>query len=292
MTQSSLNQNTSQDSQLINFVLPQTQKRIIDFFHKLKKNPPQSLVLEGGRQDQRTNLALYWVMTLNCAEDIPCLKCPICSQIKDQVFRDLIFLDANESIGVDDIREIRTTLSHPPHHKNRVVIINEAQNITSESANALLKSMEEPLPGNHFMLLVPQRESLLPTLVSRSFVLTLNWEQFSWPENINDKWESFVNFINTGRGWFHLTARKKFLTKDEAKNLILCAQYELLKSMHGQKDTTDGLAPANWATLDIQIWRKINLALNLANQALDAKANPHLVLDWLAVKLWNFCHQK
>jgi DNA polymerase-3 subunit delta' len=289
MTQSSLNQNTSQDSQLINFVLPQTQKRIIDFFHKLKKNPPQSLVLEGGRQDQRTNLALYWVMTLNCAEDIPCLKCPICSQIKDQVFRDLIFLDANESIGVDDIREIRTTLSHPPHHKNRVVIINEAQNITSESANALLKSMEEPLPGNHFMLLVPQRESLLPTLVSRSFVLTLNWEQFSWPENINDKWESFVNFIDTGRGWFHLTARKKFLTRDEAKNLILCAQYELLKTMQGRKDSK---LCSLWSILDIQIWRKINLALNLANQALDAKANPHLVLDWLAVKLWNFCHQK
>ncbi|WP_457571598.1 DNA polymerase III subunit delta' [Desulfovulcanus sp.] len=270
------------------FTIPESQQRILHFFHKLKKNPPQSLVLEGGRQDQRLSLALYWVMALNCAKNIPCLKCTVCIQIKEQVFRDIVFLDAKDSIGVDDIRQIRTTLYHPPHHKNRVVIINEAQNITPESANALLKSMEEPLPDNHFILLVPQRESLLPTLVSRSFVLTLNWEQFSWPENINDKWEPFVNFINTGQGWFHLTARKKFLTKDEAKNLILCAQYELLKSMHGKKDSK---LCSLWSILDIQIWRKIHLALNLANQALDAKANPHLVLDWLAVKLWDFCHQ-
>ena len=289
MTQSSLNQNTSQDSQFTNFALPQTQKRIINFFHKLKKNPPQSLVLEGGRQDQRTNLALYWVMTLNCAEDIPCLKCAVCIQIKEQVFRDIIFLDAKDSVKVEDVRELLASMSYPPCHQNRVMIINDAQNLNQQSANTLLKSMEEPLPGNHFMLLVPQRESLLPTLVSRSFVLTLNWEQFSWPENINDKWESFVNFINTGRGWFHLTARKKFLTRDEAKNLILCAQYELLKTMQGRKDSK---LCSLWSILDIQIWRKINLALNLANQALDAKANPHLVLDWLAVKLWNFCHQK
>ena len=40
MTQSSLNQNTSQNSQFTNFALPQTQKRIINFFHKLKKKSP------------------------------------------------------------------------------------------------------------------------------------------------------------------------------------------------------------------------------------------------------------
>jgi len=271
------------------FAIPESQQRVLQFFHKLKKNPPQSLVLEGGRLDQRLSLALYWAMALNCAENTPCLKCMVCSQIKDQVFRDLILLDTREGVGVEDIRQMRTTLSHPPHHQNRVVIINEAQNITPESANALLKSMEEPIPGNNFILLVPQRESLLPTLISRSFVLTLSWEQFSWPENINDKWEPFVSFINTGRGWFHLTTKKTFLTKDEAKKIILCAQYELLKTMHGKKDSK---LSSLWSSLDVQTWRKIHLALNLADQALDVKANPNLVLDWLAVKLWNFSQQK
>ena len=155
---------------------------------QLAQNPPQVLVLEGGTASEREAAALYYAAALNCAPAAPpeggaapgaCGSCHPCTQIMAKVFIDLLFLDgAEESIKVDDIREVRQKVGEPPRGPGwRVVVLTEAQGLTPQAANALLKSMEEPRPGNCFLLLAPQRERLLPTLVSRSWTLTLAWPE-------------------------------------------------------------------------------------------------------------------
>lgn len=154
---------------------------------QLAQNPPQVLVLEGGTASEREAAALYYAAALNCGPGSPvsgvapgaCGACDACTQIMDKVFIDLLFLDgAEQSIKVDDIREVRQKVGEPPRGPGwRVVVLTEAQGLTPQAANALLKSMEEPRPGNCFLLLTPQRERLLPTLVSRSWTLTLAWPE-------------------------------------------------------------------------------------------------------------------
>lgn len=154
---------------------------------QLAQNPPQVLVLEGGTASEREAAALYYAAALNCGPDThvsgvapgACGSCDACTQIMDKVFIDLLFLDgAEQSIKVDDIREVRQKVGEPPRGPGwRVVVLTEAQGLTPQAANALLKSMEEPRPGNCFLLLTPQRERLLPTLVSRSWTLTLAWPE-------------------------------------------------------------------------------------------------------------------
>lgn len=107
----------------------------------------------------------------------PCLACAACVRLRQATHRDFFILDGRtENIKIASVREVRSVLGEPPREASqRIVLLAEAQNLGVEAANALLKSLEEPKPHTRFVLTVPQRERLLPTLVSRSWILTLPW---------------------------------------------------------------------------------------------------------------------
>jgi replication-associated recombination protein RarA len=79
-------------------------------------------------------------------------------------------LTGSEHIGIDDIRHLQHHLSLKPADKQqvtRVVFIENAERMTTESQNALLKSIEEP-PADTFMILTTTSlNKLLPTIMSR-----------------------------------------------------------------------------------------------------------------------------
>ncbi len=70
---------------------------------------------------------------------------------------------------VDDVREmvIRAASLRPMEGERRVFVIEEAEALRDESQNALLKTLEEPAPFAHLVLLCSDPELLLPTIVSR-----------------------------------------------------------------------------------------------------------------------------
>ncbi|HUI29849.1 MAG TPA: DNA polymerase III subunit delta' C-terminal domain-containing protein [Candidatus Acidoferrales bacterium] len=71
-------------------------------------------------------------------------------------------------IKISSIREvIREDSLSLYQHGHRVVIVMQAEEVGTESANALLKVLEEPNPGTIFILTTSRRSSLLPTIVSR-----------------------------------------------------------------------------------------------------------------------------
>lgn len=75
-------------------------------------------------------------------------------------------------MGIDDARDIRERAVLRGVGGDRLFVIC-ASSITAEAQNALLKTFEEPLAGARFVLVVPSPESLLPTLRSRTQILTL-----------------------------------------------------------------------------------------------------------------------
>lgn len=80
----------------------------------------------------------------------------------------------SKKIGIEDIRKINTYLSLVvPSDKSvsRIIFIEDAQLMTPQSQNALLKNIEEPPLGTVFILSAPSISSLLPTITSRlSFI--------------------------------------------------------------------------------------------------------------------------
>jgi DNA polymerase-3 subunit delta' len=200
-------------------------------------------------------------------------------------------VDGREAqILVEHVRNVRSLMGQPPHGSGmRVIILAEAQNMDPPAANVLLKSMEEPGPGNVFVLLAPQRGMLLPTLVSRSFVLTLPWVQGSQgSEEIMEWEEALIRFVTTGQGWFSRTGKKNSVDANLAKRLLLRCRKGLVLFARGEEGTplcawlkTAAKAPS---------FDRLETVLAHGLAALDKRVNPTLVLDWVAVRFWMAVH--
>ena len=250
--------------------------------------PPQSIVIEGGDADARVALALHWAMLLNCkSAHAPCRACPSCVQIKNLAFNDLFFLDGRQGlIKIDDIRSIRSVWGQPPNGDgHRVTILAEAQMLMAEGANSLLKSLEEPRPGNVFVLTTPQRERLLETLVSRSWVVTMAWPDIRYNSPEVEEWtQAMARFWATGQGWFERTTPKGAVDKGLAQEVVLGMQRELREAMSGSHETPVSHDLAQ--RFDLGGLRRLDLALAEAQDALNTQipVNPALVLDWVATR--------
>lgn len=109
---------------------------------------------------------------LNCADpsaEEPCGRCASCHKIASGNHSDLIAIKpSGEHILVDDLREMKTRLFFAPVEAGfRLVIIDEAHRMNASSANALLKTLEEPPAHTRLILITHERSRLLPTILSR-----------------------------------------------------------------------------------------------------------------------------
>jgi len=80
------------------------------------------------------------------------------------------------SIGIEAIRELQhfLKLKLPTNAPWRIIVIPQAQGLTTEAQNALLKSLEEPPERTLFILASNSEQALLPTIRSRSQQLTVH----------------------------------------------------------------------------------------------------------------------
>lgn len=276
--------------------------RVRGFIEQLAEDPPQVILFEGGTAEEREAVALYWAARINCINSpAPCLECSACRQMITKSSRDLFFFDGRAgSVGFDGepnntgtikiewIRELRSILGEPPRsEKKRIVVLFEAQSLSIASANALLKSLEEPRPNTSFLLLAPQRERLLPTLVSRSWVVTLAWPKgevsSALSEEIDDWSELLAEFMVDGTGLLAKTGVRGALDATLAARLIVHCQHELLSAITGRRA---GELARLFAQLDVGRQRKLDEVLGECQDSLNALVSPPLVIDWLGTKLY------
>lgn len=268
-------------------------ERVRGFMARLVQTPPQVLLLEGGTVTERAAFSLYWSCLLNCVsqERRPCFTCDSCRRFLEERHHDFFLFDGRaQSIKIDDLRAIRPTLGEPPRHaRTRIVLLLEAQSMGIEAANSQLKILEEPRPGTRFILTAPQRERLLPTLVSRSWVLTLAWPMPNaknpipaHEENADlDTWRNALReFLRTGKGLLERTSVKGALDKNTAVRLITDLQKQLAQAILG------GIAPEHiFSGLDPRELRRVDETLNHCLESLEAMVNPALCIEWLATGL-------
>lgn len=263
--------------------------QVLSRLRTLSKHAPQSLVIEGGTEADRKTAALAWAATLNCTGEAgvrPCCQCPPCVQIAQGVFLDLKVFGGEEKISTDEVREALPEWGQPPRGNGlRVSIFIGAHELHPSVANLLLKTLEEPRPGNVFVLLSPQRERLLQTLVSRSFVLTLPWPEPQAPEPDVAEWlAALLDFWDTGQGWFERTGTKGSADRSLALRLLSACQRELTLAVAGNAQNSP--AARRLARLGPLGLRRFDLVLEKAQEALNQPTvMPGLVLDWIATAM-------
>jgi len=88
---------------------------------------------------------------------------------------DLINLEGETSLGINQIRLLQKQLALKPYSAPfKIALITEAEKLTIPAQNALLKILEEPPARTLIILLAPQKEALLPTIISRCQLIHLN----------------------------------------------------------------------------------------------------------------------
>lgn len=143
------------------------------------KKLSHAYILTGEAGMGRKTLAKAFAMTLQCeATDLePCHNCTSCKQFLTDNHPDIIYVNHEKpnSIGVDDIRsQINNDISIKPYSREyKIYIVDEAEKMTVQAQNALLKTIEEPPSYAVLILLTTNSEAFLPTILSRCVTLKL-----------------------------------------------------------------------------------------------------------------------
>lgn len=136
-------------------------------------------ILAGEAGMGRKSLAHAFALTLLCEKggSQPCMDCHACKQVLSGNHPDLIHVTHEKpaSIGVDDIREqIHDTIMIRPYSSYyKIYIVDEAEKMTIQAQNALLKTIEEPPSYAVIILLTTNGDLFLPTILSRCVQLKL-----------------------------------------------------------------------------------------------------------------------
>ncbi len=131
----------------------------------------QAYLFTGPRGTGKTSTARVLAKAVNCEKPngaLSCNKCSACQLINSGKALDIIEIDAASNTGVDNIRELRDTISLAPTKlKYKVYIIDEVHMLSKGAFNALLKTLEEPPAHVIFILATTEITKVPDTIISR-----------------------------------------------------------------------------------------------------------------------------
>ena len=136
-------------------------------------------IINGEKSSGKEFVARVFAMALQCEKGgvEPCQECHSCKQALSNNHPDIIRVahEKPNAISVDDIRrQVNNDVAIKPYSSARkVYIINEAEKMTVQAQNALLKTLEEPPEYAVILILTTHVEALLPTILSRCVVLNM-----------------------------------------------------------------------------------------------------------------------
>lgn len=283
---------------------------------RLALEPPQSILLEGGDEAGRMAAAIHWAKAANCPDALasksrrercsPCGQCPVCKQIDALEHLDLFLYDGRitnkqdeenpgpiRAMTVDNMRQLKSANGTAPHGSGKRVAIFQGMSLTREEAlNSILKTLEEPSPHTLFVLLTPQRQQILPTLVSRSLCITLPWKGIAHAQPQMAEWEGkMAAFLEHGAGFLEAVGAKGAVDAPLAAQIVLACQRSLGRVLGGmgQGSLDRALAPL---AANAALAMRLNAWANEAQAMLLGNASPARVLEAFAARLFLLLRQK
>ena len=137
-------------------------------------------IINGERSSGKEFIANVFAMALQCestGQEKPCNECHSCKQALSGNHPDIIRVTHEKpaTIGVEDIRTgVNDDIIIKPYSSDwKIYIISEAEKMTVQAQNALLKTLEEPPAYAVIILLTSNIDSMLSTILSRCVVLNM-----------------------------------------------------------------------------------------------------------------------
>lgn len=180
-------------------------KKVWDGLLARRGRLPHSLLLVGQKGLGKYELARQFAASLLCeqpqADGLACGKCLACNWYAQGNHPDFRLLQPDalgeeseaeegkkkpsQQITIDQVRGLDEFLSVGTHRAGlRLILVNPAEAMNRNTANALLKTLEEPAPDTLFLLISSEPLRLLPTIRSRCQVVPIAVPQPALAEQI------------------------------------------------------------------------------------------------------------
>lgn len=187
--------------------------------------------------------------------DQVCGQCQSCRLFQVGNHPDLIAPEYDKTIGVDLIRECINKLSKKSHFGGpMLLVLHNIEALTTASANALLKTLEEPTSNTFILMSTTSQSSLLPTILSRC-----------------EKHKIQVPQLQDAQQWF----RQQNIEPDEELIKLYWDRPLLLKGIMASEALMDSL---QW----LKGLHKISTLQGIPAALLEEH---HFILDWMTSKL-------
>ena len=136
---------------------------------------PHAFLIGGPAGSGKSTLALEIAAALNCSDKggtLPCGSCNNCRRIYEGNYPDVKLLTKKKdkaTLGVEAVKDFREDMFlSSTESENKIYIIDDAECMTSEAQNALLKVLEEPPKDVRILLLAAECDRILTTIKSRA----------------------------------------------------------------------------------------------------------------------------
>ena len=175
------------EQQILHSILEQGEEFRVLFSQLNNGSAVHAYLVTGEKGTGKHTLSRLMAETLLCssARNRPCGECRNCRLVSKNEHPDMIFIESGNPIApgvrkdratipVEDIREmIRLCGIRSPEGAGHVVLISDADKMTPQAQNCLLKTLEEPPADTCMILLAEHTESLLSTVISRCRVIRM-----------------------------------------------------------------------------------------------------------------------
>ncbi len=160
---------------------------------------PHAIMINGRRGSGKRTLADAIAMALLCKSGVsklPCGECVICRRVRAHEHTDVKYLSlkaGKATVGVEEVRLLREDMFlSPSESDSKIYIIENADALTPQSQNALLKVLEEPPRAVYIILIAVSADNILSTIKSR--VQTVTMECFSVSDTV-----AYLKRLTTGK---------------------------------------------------------------------------------------------
>jgi DNA polymerase-3 subunit delta' len=203
-----------------------------------------------GATHQTSDYATTFMMKHFC-EQKGCSSCRTCQQLAARQHHALMWLSPEKQVySVDQIDEILHVLSFKlDEGSHYFVVLEMAELLSINAANRLLKIMEEPPPGYHFLLLTQSSHHIVPTIVSRCVIEVVEGAEDS------SMWEEFLSLFkdaDSDYGHFCRTFEMIAPTESQTRRLLdMLIEFWQSKHHHFVKQGNAEKARAAYELLEV-----------------------------------------
>lgn len=133
----------------------------------LNNNLSHAYLFSGPKGIGKHSLVKKMSFILQCPNGF-CGECSICKEIEKSIHSDTIEIsDDFESLKIESIRDVINKLNLTKTSNHKILILENIERLTLPSANALLKTLEDPPDGVMFLFTTTNVKDILPTVISR-----------------------------------------------------------------------------------------------------------------------------